>query len=483
MRGESIEKRSKDSIPQREKFFNNKEKVLGQFFTPYNLARFIVDFALRHVENVKRAIDPACGDGVFLQALLERGVEEVWGVDIDPEIIKFIPQKIREKTKIIVGDSLIRFSLDNNSLPENYFDIAVGNPPFSSKYGRVTDYRLKMYEISKDRTSEAIENLFIERFIKLVRPGGVIGIIVPDGVLLNKGNEHVRRYILKYKVLTIISLPRGIFRSVIGTTSKASVLFIKKEPNSGEEAFFYEASDENLDAIFDLYEKRRGCWNTPTADRLHPKHCIKTDLLSISSKFPVKMLDEVILEMKSGRTEYGEKRYFVKHGIRYISAKVVTPYGLDFSRDERYIEPGSPMDKKTAYVKPGDVLFVRVGVGCIGRAAAVIDQNDVGVADDWIYIIRVNETKVLPHYLAIYIQTDYARKQLEVMKRGVGTVTIPQSELKKLLIPIIPIELQEKIKNTYLEMIKANRSGDKLKAQQLFNTAKKLIEEILKDSF
>jgi Type I restriction-modification system methyltransferase subunit len=64
---------------QRSKFFNNREKVLGQFFTPYELTEFIVNFALKHVDNVKSAIDPACGDGAFLLTLLKKGINEVWG--------------------------------------------------------------------------------------------------------------------------------------------------------------------------------------------------------------------------------------------------------------------------------------------------------------------------------------------------------------------------------------------------------------------
>jgi type I restriction enzyme M protein len=467
----------KNISSQREKHLNNKEKVFGQFFTPYEIAEFIVDFALRHVENPRRGIDPACGDGVFLKAMLIKGLEEVWGIDIDPEVTKYIPQNVKEKSKILIGDALARNSLFDPKIPENYFDIAVGNPPFSAKYGRITDYRLKMYEVSKDRKSEAIENLFIERFIRLVRPGGVVGVIIPDGVLLSKLNEHIRRFILKYKVIAVVSLPRGIFRSTTGTTSKTSILFIKKEPNNGEKAFFYEVK-EDIKEVYEAYEKRMGCWKTPSIEILHPKLCQIADL-EISTYYPVKPLKELIVDMRSGRTEYGEKRKFVEKGIRYISAKVIMPYGLDFSRDKKYVEPNSPMDKKSAYVKPGDVLFVRVGVGCIGRAAVAIDEEDTGIADDWIYIIRVDERQILPHYLAIYFYTQLAKKQIENLNRGVGTVTIPQSELKKLLVIIPPLEFQEEVRRQYIEMVKKQRSGEKKKAMEMFNELKGKVENAI----
>jgi len=461
---------ARSNSPQRENHFNHKEKVFGQFFTPYDIAEFVVDFALRHVDNADRGIDPACGDGVFLAAMLNKGLRKVWGADIDPEVLKYIPQWIKEKSKILFGDALVRSSLLGPRIPENYFDIAVGNPPFSAKYGRITDHRLKMYEISRGRKGEAIENLFLERFIGLVRPGGVAGIIIPDGVLLSKTNEHVRRYILRYRIIAVISLPRGIFRSIIGTTSKTSILFVKKEPNNGEKTFFYEVEEDIREAL-EAYEKGLGCWEIPLIEMLHPKLCRKPEL-EIQTEYPMKPLGELVVEMKSGRTEYGEKRKFVEKGIRYISAKVVVPYGLDFSRSEKYIEPNSPMDKKSAYVKPGDVLFVRVGVGCIGRAAVAIDEEDVGIADDWIYIIRVNNRQILPHYLATYFYTQLARKQIEKMNRGVGTVTIPQSELRKLLVVVPSLEFQEEIRKKYVEMVKIQRSGDKEKAMGIFNELK-----------
>jgi len=470
--------------PQHYKFFNNKEKVLGQFFTPYELTEFIVNFALKHVDNVQRAIDPACGDGAFLLTLIKKGINEVWGVDIDPKIINYMPQFVKEKAKIVIGDSLIRYSILPPIIPENYFDLAVGNPPFSAKYGRIKDYRLKMYEISARKKSEAIENIFIERFIRLVRPNGVVGIIIPDGVLLNKLNVHVRKYILRFRILAVISLPRGIFRSITGTTSKTSVLFIKKEPNNGQKAFFYELKDssESFEYILKTYENKQGCWEVPQINNMHPILCKKREL-ALTTKYQLEPLGNLIVSMKSGRTEYGVNRKFAKQGIRYISAKVVMPYGLDFSRDERFVEPDSLMDKKTAHVKPEDVLFVRVGVGSAGKAAVAIDEYDSGVADDWIYIIRTNEQKILPHYLAIYLQTEEGKKQLELMKRGVGTVTIPQSELKKLIVPILAIEEQETIKQKYIEMVKFNRMGDKDKAIQILNELIKHVTNLIKNNY
>ncbi|MEM2458503.1 MAG: hypothetical protein QXM61_06580, partial [Archaeoglobaceae archaeon] len=154
-------------------------------------------------------------------------------------------------------------------------------------------------------------------------------------------------------------------------------------------------------------------------------------------------------------------------------AKVVTQYGLDFKRDERFIEPESVMDKKFAHVKVGDLLFVRVGVGCSGRTCVVVDENDLGVADDWIYIVRLKDKELMPYYLAIFMQSKFGKEQIERMKRGVGTVTIPQSELRKLKVPIPARDFLIKVRNRYIQMVKNLRDNK-------IDLAKKEFEELLK---
>jgi len=70
----------------------------------------------------------------------------------------------------------------------------VGNPPFSAKYGRISDKNiLDRYELGRGRRSQAVEVLFLERFIRLARSGGVVGIIIPDGILANTNYEYVTK--------------------------------------------------------------------------------------------------------------------------------------------------------------------------------------------------------------------------------------------------------------------------------------------------
>jgi len=57
---------------QREKHFQRREKVFGQFFTPQQLAAWMVEVVATLSPNRTPALDPACGDGAFLLPTLLR---------------------------------------------------------------------------------------------------------------------------------------------------------------------------------------------------------------------------------------------------------------------------------------------------------------------------------------------------------------------------------------------------------------------------
>ena len=82
--------------------------------------------------------------------------------------------------------------------------------------------------------------LFIDRCLQLLKPGGRLLIVLPDGVLCNSGDRYVREYIMGAKdeasgefhggkaiVKGVISLPADAFK-LSGTGAKTSVLYIQK---------------------------------------------------------------------------------------------------------------------------------------------------------------------------------------------------------------------------------------------------------------
>ena len=208
----------------------------GQFFTP----REIVDFMVRMVDvDVKDlVIDPACGSGGFLlysMKLVNEKVEKnysgdrdtireleydfshdnVFGIEINDRIarVAMMDMVIHEDghTNIECNDALIEyrnFDARRDIKPDKY-DEVLTNPPFGSKEKRRQILKnLELGSKTTPRKSQRKEILFVERCIDLGKPNGIIGMVLPDGILNNTRDAYVRKFIRENsKILAIISLP------------------------------------------------------------------------------------------------------------------------------------------------------------------------------------------------------------------------------------------------------------------------------------
>lgn len=79
-------------------------------------------------------------------------------------------------------------------------------------------------KVSKVKT----EILFIERCLDLLKPGGRLGIVLPEGIFNNPSLAYVREFVEdRAKILAVVSLPQETFMSS-GASVKASLLFLRK---------------------------------------------------------------------------------------------------------------------------------------------------------------------------------------------------------------------------------------------------------------
>jgi len=117
-----------------------KAKKLGQYFTPDYVADFMI--GLSKVPKSAKILEPACGNGVFLKLLKDKGYKNVIGYEIDntlepitdAKIIfkSFVSEKIDKKYDLIVGnppyirwknlDQELKDELEKNDLWQKYFN-------------------------------------------------------------------------------------------------------------------------------------------------------------------------------------------------------------------------------------------------------------------------------------------------------------------------------------------------------------------------
>ena len=96
---------------------------------------------------------------------------------------------------------------------------------------------LDLFEIGKGKRNRATEIIFVERCLSLLRPGGRMGIVLPDGNLNNPSLSWLRRWCEgKARILAVVSLPEETFRSADATV-KASLLFFRRFTTTDEAAW------------------------------------------------------------------------------------------------------------------------------------------------------------------------------------------------------------------------------------------------------
>ena len=96
---------------------------------------------------------------------------------------------------------------------------------------------LDLFEIGKGKANRATEIIFVERCLSLLKPGGRMGIVLPDGNLNNPSLLWLRRWCEgKARILAVVSLPEETFRSADATV-KASLVFFRRFTAADEAAW------------------------------------------------------------------------------------------------------------------------------------------------------------------------------------------------------------------------------------------------------
>jgi len=153
-------------------------------------------------------------------------------------------------------------------------------------------------------------------------------------------------------------------------------------------------------------------------------------------------------------TTYGQvgAREFAASGVRLLTpANLVTTKdgfatGVDIRSPERFVLPGSRNDPTRSRLRKGDLLLSNSGVGCIGRAAVFYSDEPCNISQH-INLVRVEGIE--PEYLAVYLQTRFARLQIHREKCGVGPCGINFDRIKSILVPILPEKARREMVEGY----------------------------------
>jgi type I restriction-modification system DNA methylase subunit len=211
---------------------------LGQFFTPREIVEFITGFLYKKnlIPKGAKILDPACGSsGILLTARSEK-TGKIVGYDINERLVR-----VSKMNMVLHG--IEDYEINNQSFllspDEELYDVCITNPPFGVEE-KQKDI-LKKFIFGHDKKSCDLEILFIEKILKVLKPGGVCGIVLPDGVLNNVSSIKLREYILQHTdIIASVDLPENVFKAS-GTGCETSILFFRKKENKIDTKIKFDA--------------------------------------------------------------------------------------------------------------------------------------------------------------------------------------------------------------------------------------------------
>lgn len=500
----------------------------GQFFTPRNVVKMVVD--ILDPKPGETIIDPACGSGGFLITTLE----SVWGklrkeaakfnwterhlakreVDIATDCFRGIDKDaflatVCKAYMALVGDGRGGIFCENGLLPPSdwqpimqakiklgSFDLVMTNPPFGTKIPIKGANILSQFDLAYrwrrdkskgtvERTNELPEEaapqiVFLERCLQLLKPGGRMGIVLPESILGNPTYDYITQYLLnETRLLGVVTMPEPLFKTSGkgGTHTKVSVLFIQKAKPKEKYSIFMadvkwcghdsrgnptrrrNAKGEYvlLDEVPDVAQRFK---SIKTSDRMAGDHLgfrlNSTDIRNniLVPKYYDPEIDKTLADLQSthelvslaelakskvisldtgievGKMAYGTGTIpFIRTSdLSNWEIKADFKHGVSKEIYEQY--------KQFCDVDAGDILIVRDGTYLIGTMAIVTKSDLPMLFQSHIYRVRVHEpAKLNPWLFFACLHAPIVKKQIRAKQFTQDIIDTVGKRIYEVIVP------------------------------------------------
>ena len=204
------------SLLSPDEYSSARESTLSAFYTPTTVTKAIYKVLDRMGFKNGNILEPSCGVGNFIGMLpTEMSNSNVYGVELDT-ISSSIAKQLYQKANIINSP------YEEADLPNNFFDVTIGNVPFGD---------FKVVDKKYDKYNFLIHDYFFAKSLDKLRPNGVMAFITSKGTM-DKKNSSFRRYMSqRADLIGAIRLHNHTFSSLAGTEVTSDILFFKKRSN------------------------------------------------------------------------------------------------------------------------------------------------------------------------------------------------------------------------------------------------------------
>jgi type I restriction enzyme M protein len=488
----------------------------GQFFTPEPIVNFCV--AALDPRPTEIVVDPACGSGGFLAtALVSSIVDHGAGcIPIGFEISR-TAARLAKMRMLLLGatgaeihqtDALLDvidlsglLGLKTSSVlsdhSSGFADVVLTNPPFGTQ-GKINDRSiLERFDLGHrceittsgvartDALSQQVpEVLFIEQCIRLLKPGGRLGIVLPNGEFENPSHQYVRDYLLKFVAVdAIIKLPQETFVPS-GTGIKTSLLFGTKfnEPALGRRSaiFFGEVTrlgysgnklgtatyirdgngqvvldealrprlDEDFSEVLKALKTRDITLLYPKMEKCYESSRIQVDSVRFDYEFHHPKYHDLIERLQTNGAEPLSALVQMSRGKANVLANAnalvnyveLSDIGLDYQEivNCESMKVFELPSRATFEILAGQILFAVAGnsIGTRRHVSALVTPIfDGSICSNGFRVFNVNRELVDPYFLLFALASDEVRQQVFRLRTGAAIPSISDVDLMSVLVP------------------------------------------------
>lgn len=378
---------------------------LAQYYTQNSISRLLISKIL--VRNPKTVIEIGVGEGSLLREAKKKWRNcEIIGGDIDSDNINSLKEEF-PLTKFYVINGLSSNLNNELKIDLGSVDVCICNPPYmpikkhkefeqileKSNLGSISDYS----QITTDL-------IFLAQNLLLLKEGGELGIIIPDGLLTCHSFVNFRKKIIEnYTLKGIIELPAKIFKK---TEAKTHILVIKKRKSSSSKVPIYLADDHG--SILNKINVNK--------EKLSFRMDYKYHFWRSKSEIKGQTLKDLGVEIYRGSKS--------KKDIELMGVEFVHTTHLKLNYSKKIFKNRKKIDGHR-YGEEGDILISRVGKRCLGKVLYV--DGGVVLISDCIYRLRVPlkyREKVIEA-----LNSDYGRDWIKAHSHGVCAKVISKFDM------------------------------------------------------
>lgn len=196
------------------------QKLRGAYYTPLQLSNAMVSFFME--DNIKNILEPSCGDGVFVDSIIQKGLLNdsisITAIEIEESEAEKVKGRYRDKNVNVLNKDFFDFYKENYN--EMKYDLILGNPPYI-RYQYLTE---KQREIQSEiLTTHGMKSnklinawvAFLVACIHMLNDNGKIAFVVPAEILQVAYAEDLRKFLSnELSKITLIAFEKLVFPDI-----------------------------------------------------------------------------------------------------------------------------------------------------------------------------------------------------------------------------------------------------------------------------